>query len=171
MGKWLLEENKEEKDDSNFGENKLSNGLKPEDDKVHTSNAILVVGHAPQISWIVERILRKTFPIARAEFVCIGISDSWWDCILRRDRWVIWTIWDSDAETELKKELYGKIDSKMKLAGILGGLIIGILTFLLKSLLDPAYLSKLTDSAQSALFSSAGLFFVALGLYLGTMYS
>lgn len=92
---------------------------------------------------------------------------------MRRDAWVIWSVWEASRETteELTKELYGKVDSKMKLAGILGGLIIAILTFLLKSLLDPDYLSKLTDAAQIALFLSAGLFFVALGLYLGTMYS
>ena len=59
-------------------------------------NAILVVGHAPHLSWLAESILRHPTPIHRAELICIAISDRRNDQLLRRDRWVLWTISPTD---------------------------------------------------------------------------
>lgn len=170
VGQWLLEKRK---DEAYFGSNKLEKKApKAQSNKLET-NAILVVGHAPQINWIAEKILRDPLPIAHAELACIIISDSWWDRLIRCDRWLLWTIWHTSPEKnkELIENLYRKIDSKMKLAGILGSLFIGILVFLLKSLLDSEYLSKLNYQAQTALFMATVFLFIALGLYLGTMYA
>ncbi len=66
----------------------------------------------------------------------------------------MWAIWASTPELakELKSELYEKIDSKMKLAGILGGLITAILVFLLKSLIDLNPPIKLDNVLHGALF-------------------
>ena len=61
-----------------------------------------------KLNWIAEKILRRPLPIARAELICIAISNSWWDRLIKRDRWLMWTIWDSNPE--LTKELYEKID-------------------------------------------------------------
>jgi phosphohistidine phosphatase SixA len=170
VGQWVLEKGKE---DSYFSPNKLENGPKMANSSSGDANAILIVGHAPQINWIAEKILRDSLPLANAELACIAINDSWWDRFLRRDRWLLWTIWDTTPEKtkELTASLYEKLYSKMKLAGVLGGLITGILVFLLKSLLVSEYLSKLSYQVQTALFMSTVCFFIALGLYLGTIYA
>lgn len=170
IGHWLLEKRK---DKAYFGANKLENEAPQAQSNQLKTNAILVVGHAPQINWIAEKILRVPLPIARAELACIVISDSWWDRLIRRDRWLLWTISHTSPEEtkELMEDLYRKIDSKMKLAGILGSLLTGILVFLLKSLLDSDYLSRLSYQVQTALFVSTVFLFIALGLYLGTMYA
>ncbi|MCL4298024.1 MAG: hypothetical protein KJ077_19935 [Anaerolineae bacterium] len=128
-------------------------------------NAILVIGHAPQLGWIAETILRKPFPLARAELVCLAVSDSWWDWLLWQDRWVMWTISSSDDKAH--QELRAKIDSKMKLAGILGGLITGTLGLGLGALLKGGSQS----TPDPVLIVSTVLFLIALALYLATVYA
>jgi phosphohistidine phosphatase SixA len=90
------------------------------------SNAILVVGHQPQLGWIAETILGRTVPICRSGIVCLAINRSclhlidwllrWWL------RWLLWAI--SPSDPEITKQLREKVKSKMELAGILGGVII-----------------------------------------------
>ncbi len=167
LGRWLLEGFEEYPEE--FGENRVPEMPKETGEGAIRGNAILVVGHAPHVGWIAERILRRPQPIARSELVCIAISDSRLDRLLRRDRWLVWTISPSDAE--VTKELHAKIESKMKLAGLLGSLITGILGLLLGSLLDTKKVSALDRASQLDVYVSAGLFLVALGLYLATMYA
>lgn len=172
VGKWLLDNTMEK---GCIGDNSL------ETDTTTPNSAILVVGHAPQIGWIAERILHDPFPIDRSELVCITIRHTWWERNfgdyrwlkwIRRDRWVSWTIWETSPQKAIKhqKDLYEKIDAKMKLAGILGSLITGILVFLLKSILDKDF-PKLDQISQTGVFISVVFFFIALGLYLATMYA
>ncbi len=78
---------------------------------------------------------------------------------------------DPKADRETAKKLRDKTDSKMKLAGVLGGLITAILTFLLGSRLDPEKLSSLNYASRLSIWVSAGLSLVALGLYLAIMYA
>jgi phosphohistidine phosphatase SixA len=167
VGRWLINNSREE---NYFGRNYVKSDSRK---LAKDNNAILLVGHSPQMGWIAEYILRKPFSISRGELVCIEISYGKLDRLLMRDRWVKWTIWSPPKEEkqELRKDLREKIDSKMKLAGILGGLIIGILTFLLKSLLDKEFLTNLDILGQWIFFVAAIFFFLALGLYLGTIYA
>jgi phosphohistidine phosphatase SixA len=167
VGEWLLKGFKEYPEE--FGENRLEEIPYELGEHKAKANAILVVGHAPQIGWTAEGILRQPQPIARSELLCIAVSDSQLDRLLKRDRWLMWVISPSDAKAT--KELRDKIDSKMKLAGVLGGLITGILGLLLGSLLDPEKLSSLGCASRLDTYISAGLFLVALGLYLATMYA
>jgi hypothetical protein len=69
------------------------------------------------------------------------------------------------------EDLRDKIDSKMKLAGVLGGLITGILSLLLGSLLDSQRMKALMCTSGVGVYVASALFLVALGLYLATVYA
>lgn len=129
------------------------------------ANTILVVGHQPQLGWIAEKVLRKPQPIDRAEIVCIALKEHWLGRF-RPDRWLLWTISASDKEVE--QALREKIESKKKLAEILGGLMTFFLGFLLQTWLDT---DKIARNGRTALAFSIVFFFTGLLLYLASMYS
>jgi phosphohistidine phosphatase SixA len=159
FGVWLLErvQKLSEGEPKDHGESGAEAGIGEA-----RANAVLTIGHAPHLGWIAEKILRRPQPIARAELLCIAISDSRLDRLLRRDRWLMWAISTSDDQTmEALKE---KIESKKRLAEVLGGLIIAILGVLLGFLLD-------AEQLPWDIMVSAGLFFAALALYLATAYA
>jgi phosphohistidine phosphatase SixA len=133
--------------------------------------AVLLVGHAPHLGWVANAILGDTLPIARAELVCLVVNDddNWWNRLLRRDRWLAWTIAPSDEPST--KDLREKIKSKMNLAGILGGIITAVLGVLFGLLLDGIKWTDLEDAQRLEAQIATGCFLVALGLYLVTVYA
>lgn len=101
-------------------------------------NAIILVGHEPQLGWISEEILGGPVPIFRSEIVCLEWTRGWRDvlkvlpCV---NPWrVAWSAGPSDPRTE--KQLLEKIKAKMDAARLLG-------TFI--TLLLPIVLGILTD--------------------------
>lgn len=120
------------------------------------ANAILLVGHQPQLGAIAQALLTRnrrrwhpwnlwassTPPIASAELICIATDE----CSLRRP-WVKWTLVPSDDESF--KEVREKIKSKMDTAKILGTVIAGIFTFLLGILADPTKYKGLVNFSDS----------------------
>ncbi len=155
------------------GHTEKPEAIETTDSKYSQWNAILVVGHQPHLGWIAETILRRPVPISRAELVCIAIDDSPSRQLLNRvtlrdfargRRWVAWVI--SQSDDQLTVELRGKIESKMKLAGLWGALSTAMLGLLFGALLQKDKLSALDPVAHLEVQVSAGLFLVGLGLYL-----
>jgi phosphohistidine phosphatase SixA len=140
------------------------------------NDAVLVVGHQPQLGWIAEEVLRRPLPIARCEVVCIAIDAA--PSPLRRllegigltrlasTRRLLWSIAPSDPDSH--KELVDKIKAKMDVAKVLGALILPTLGILLGLLLDP----KRRAAVEGVPLNIAtGLLFAATGLYLATIYA
>jgi phosphohistidine phosphatase SixA/protein-S-isoprenylcysteine O-methyltransferase Ste14 len=139
------------------------------DGAMEDGNAILVVGHQPQLSWLADHLLnrsRRLFrqpptPIDRAGLVAIRTSDG------GRGR-LLWAIsYDDSAVVEQVRE---KIQRKMDTARLLSGAVTIGLTITLGVLLDGAKLAALGDRAWTVQLSCAALLAAGL-LYFATMYA
>lgn len=165
------------------------------------ANAIVVVGHEPQLSWIAEGLLslrvartvlpRKLPPPARAEVHCLRLEPNSWT----RPRH-LWSISPSDEKTVAA--LVDKIKSKMQTAGQLGafltfllGAALGLLAdrdklgaiisnttkegaprLLTASLLPQAFAPPLPPNVLYIVLAiSIGSLFCAMGLYLAAMFA
>jgi phosphohistidine phosphatase SixA len=128
-------------------------------------NALLIVGHQPQLSWIAAEILHKSLPIDRAEIACLAIRNTKSDW-LHLNRWLLWTIAPTDADVE--SQLRDKIKSKMQLAGIIGSLILFFMGLLLGWLAEP---DKLLGLSRVPVYLSLAFFLTSLLLYLATLYA
>lgn len=148
------------------------------------SNAILLVGHQPQLGWITESVMGEPVPIGRSEIVCLAINDSGIDWLFRNARWLIspmgwlrirarWLLWAiSPRDTEAIQQLREKVKSKMQVAGALGGLITFFLGLMLRWLLDPDTMKNLSsDAARTSLKAATVLFLCGLALYLAAFYA
>jgi hypothetical protein len=139
--------------------------------------AVLVVGHMPQLGWLAERLLSNrplwnrvvdgyVTPLAlkNGEVACIALCGS------RRGRaagHLEWTV--APDEAHAIEELRDKIKSKMDTAKLLGGFMTLVLGGVL---LAPSRLDELSRGGDRwAVDVAAGAFFVAIGLYLRTMYA
>jgi hypothetical protein len=149
---------------------KRLNGLGAEEPGPDAPNAVLVVGHQPQLSWIGGKFLRDGPPLAHSEVLCISV----------RDRRLLWSIAPTDDAT--LAALRDKIKSKMEVAKYLGSFILAILALFL----DPAKMAKLPggesagvrpltlqdiDWAYTSALLAAGLLVSASVLYLATLYA
>ncbi|HEX5501758.1 MAG TPA: hypothetical protein VFW96_04005, partial [Thermomicrobiales bacterium] len=150
-------------------------------------NALLVVGHQPQLGWIAYRLLGRVVPIAHAELVSIAQDEeprrrlwprrlartdpAWWRRYAPHGpRW-LWSLAPrDDATTEALRK---KIAAKMEIAKLLGALVIAALGWFLSFSLDQSKLAALRGQHAPlwALYAATGLFFAALALYLATMYA
>jgi hypothetical protein len=102
----------------------LNENVRPEE------NAVMIVGHSPQIDWLLHELVRPRFlsrlayyrhSFASAEILCVDRRPQLWGIIPRRGR-VIWSLAPTtDRETELL--LRDKIKGKMESAKLLGSIV------------------------------------------------
>lgn len=120
------------------------NTIKKKLEAVEKDNALMLVGHQPQLGCIVERI-HKAIPIARSEIVCIRLNKGYFRKIkIRRCSQRLWSIAPTDDKTmELLRD---KIKSKMDTAKLLGTFIVFLLGIVLGILSDEGKLQFLVDS-------------------------
>jgi phosphohistidine phosphatase SixA len=146
-------------------------------------NAVLVVGHQPQLSWIAEEISGRAEVIESAEVICLRVTKRgdtrprWF----RRHRWrLVWAITPTKVDETATPELREKIKSKMQVAQLLGTVIAAALGWIASTL-------KYGDAPPSAVTATLGelllqrrwllsagtavALLVALWLYLATMYA
>jgi len=144
-------------------------------------NAVLVIGHRPQLSWLTDEMMRSNrrywrgrpmsgAPFSPGEVVCIRFTPS-----PRASSRILWTI--SPDDRSAAAEIIDKIKSKMETAKLLGGLISLLLGALLGVLLDGKKLAALAEitwagvSAKTAVGVSSALLFLATVLFLASYYS
>ena len=130
----------------------------------HPREARLFIGNDPVVSWVAgeltgisvlsRRIGRGRVPIARGELLCLAPGRWGWR--------VDWNLSADDGGQE--DAVLGKIESKMKTAGALGTVIVGLTTFLAQNALrdEPTVWEWLSFAA---LLASSALYFSALFLY------
>jgi hypothetical protein len=144
----------------------LVKGLKKELKEIEDGNAILVIGHQPLLGWIAYELLKKPIPIARSEIICITLNERVFDGHSKGQlRWVL-----SPSDDKAMEDLKEKIKSKMDIAKLLSAFITTALGFLLSSLIDKDKMDYICEY-KWALYTSAGSFLTAVGLYLATMYA
>lgn len=127
-----------------------------------SESPLLVVANDPLISGLASGILsrgrngRRRIALAKAEIVCLerDPGDLRW-------RWS-WSMTEDDKEQE--EALRGKIKSKMSTATALGGLIVGLLTFLIERVISQ-HSNWLQWSAMALLAAAGVLYFATLFLY------
>lgn len=149
------------------------------------NNALLVVGHQPQLGWISgylsARHLRGwssgAVPLAASELVCLRLTRA-----NAKDRWrgsLAWTLAPDDREA--LAAVSDKVKGKMESAKLLSAVIMLAITALLGVLLDEsrwaalgtpnASLAGVSYSARAAVQVGFVLLLAALALYLLSMYS
>lgn len=139
------------------------------DHAIQQGNAILVVGHQPQLSWLADHLLNRSrslfrqppTPIDRAGLVAIRTDDG------GRGR-LLWAI--SYDDSEVVEQVREKIQRKMDTAKLLSGAVTIGLTITLGVLLDGAKLAALGARAWTVQLSCAALLVAGL-LYFATMYA
>ncbi|HEX8695880.1 MAG TPA: hypothetical protein VF746_25920 [Longimicrobium sp.] len=137
-------------------------------------NAVLAVGHQPQLGWIAEALTGTPEAVAGCEILCIEISRlRGGELPRRRDCRLLWALTPSAADTKALPELKEKIASKMKVAELLGVVIVGLLGWFIGKAFDREFLPYLqTSGALLALFGAAlGALAVAFVLYVLTVFA
>lgn len=143
-------------------------------------NAILVVGHRPQLGWLTCEMMREYVgwrarrmagaPFSLGEIVCIRFASQPYPSSR-----IWWTI--SSEDESAVAEIRDKIKSKMETAKLLGGLISLLIGALLGVFLDQGKMTGLGAikwagiTATAALGVSAVLLFLALVLFVASYYS
>jgi hypothetical protein len=146
-------------------------------------NALLVVGHQPQMGWLSSYLSAgsrpgrrsRAVPLAASEVVCLRLRHT-------KDGWrgrLCWTLAPDDSKA--LDAVSDKVKGKMESAKLLSAVITLGLTALLGVLLDTdrwkglgspkASLAGLSYSGQAAIQVAFVLLLTALALYLLTMYS
>jgi hypothetical protein len=146
-------------------------------------NALLVVGHQPQMGWLSCYLSAErrsgwrsgAIPLAPSEVACVRLRRG-------RDGWrgsLAWTLVPDDKDA--LKDVVDKVKGKMESAKLLSAVITLALTALLGVLLDSsrwaglgaqrASLAGLSYSGKAAIQIAFVLLLSALALYLLTMYS
>jgi hypothetical protein len=107
-------------------------------------NAVLVIGHSPQVDWLLHRLIIPPNPwrrlpwyqpaFAAAEIICVELDQD--PSSEPRGR-VIWSLAPRDEETE--KQLREKIRGKMESAKLLGGIVAAGIGFALGGFHDLAF--------------------------------
>jgi hypothetical protein len=135
-------------------------------------NALLIVGHQPQLSWIADELLRAhrgrlrrhpPVPIDRAGLVCVALDGG----DHGRDK-LAWAI--SFDDKEVAQQVREKIRLKMDTAKLLTGALTLGLTVIFGVLFDKDQFDGLGDR-RWAVQVSATLLLVAAALYFATMYA
>ncbi|WP_349009847.1 hypothetical protein [Mesorhizobium sp. CN2-181] len=128
------------------------------------SSMTLVVGHAPQLGWMAQRLTNESIPINRAEIVCIRSNPRWFSSWGQLE-WVLspnvkdLASGSGDArEADLESEIRDKIKGKMESAKLLGAVLTGLVTVVLgipKDLI-PASPAGTTSQAAETAFAVGG---------------
>ena len=132
------------------------------------ANALLVVGHTPQLSWFADEVLKRPYALAHGEIVCIGVPQRRWDALWQRRGWIPWAVSPTDEDTS--KALVEKVRSKMEIAKLYSVVI----AFALGVILDRGKIVAATGngSADRVMGEVATLLFLAgFALYLATLYA
>jgi hypothetical protein len=145
-------------------------------EQVGKGNAVLVVGHQPQMGWLSDYLSgrSRSVPIAASEVLCLRLQET-------RKGWrgpLYWQLVPDDSEN--LDALADKVKGKMDSAKLLSAVITLALTALLGVLLDTnrwtglaapmAALAGLSYNGQAAIKVAFALLLAALALYLLTMY-
>jgi len=139
--------------------------------KDKAGNALLLVGHEPQLGIIAGELLRwdrprwdraRPHPTPSAAASCIRLGAAAW----RRPR-VLWVIEPIDKTTS--EQLQKKIASKMDVAKVFGGVVTLAVGIVLNLLADSQKVAALPHRA-AAYFAAAALA-TALVLYVSTLYA
>lgn len=118
---------------------------------INQREALLLVGHEPQLGWTCEQI-HGAVPIARSEIVCLRFYVRHvWNSIKWNQSQLLWSIAPTDTETF--GQLRDKIKSKMDTAKLLGTFIVFLLGIVLGILSDQGKLQFLTDHPSRSFFS------------------
>jgi phosphohistidine phosphatase SixA len=135
-------------------------------------NAVLVIGHQPQLSWIAETLTGAAEAVAGAEILCLEVCEARSVAVPPRRCWrLVWALTPSAVAQEALPELRDKIKSKMDVAKLLGALIIAVLGWIGGKLLEPNT-QQFLQSPRGYIFAAGiACLFGALGLYLVTMYA
>lgn len=125
-----------------------------------SGNALLIIGHEPQLGWIAHRLSHKRVPIDQGELVCLRRSES--------RRWnLLWTIHPDDRAA--LADIREKIRSKMDAAKVMGGFITALVTFVLAQFIDDTKVDSTTWCLRVAtvtlLLVAATFFFLSLFWY------
>ena len=133
---------KKEKEKEKDKLKEFTNTIKKKLNDIGNDNALMLVGHQPQLGWIVERIHEAT-PIARSEIVCIRLNEGYFRKFkIGKRSQHLWSIAPTDDKTmELLRD---KIKSKMDTAKMLGTFIVFLLGIVLGILSDEGKLQFLT---------------------------
>jgi hypothetical protein len=109
-------------------------------------NAILVVGHSPQIDWLLHRLIEPPIPLrwfpwyrhafVSGEIICVDLCRRSPSGSIRRGR-AIWSLAPTDNKTE--ELLREKIRGKMESAKLLGGIVAAGVGFVLTGFHDLAF--------------------------------
>ncbi|MEU6393639.1 hypothetical protein [Streptomyces sp. NPDC046939] len=136
-------------------------------------NAVLVVGHQPTLGRLADELLhagrhiplgRTSTPLDPSGIVCVAITGEG----ARKKAWIAWAIsYDDAAAAAAVRE---KITLKMSTAKSFGGLLTIALTVVLGVLVDSKKVGTL-DHRLLLFQLSAGLYLLAAGLYIVTMYN
>jgi hypothetical protein len=135
------------------------------------STAILVIGHSPQIDWIIDQIVRPPrrltrlfsyFPsgLAPGEIACIALDRDLPRQSPPRGQ-LIWTLDPSPldpAKDDTYEKLLAKIRSKMESAKMLGSIVAAGLTFVLGTFKDlvPVFAQQIAYKAGSNTSPNSG---------------
>jgi phosphohistidine phosphatase SixA len=140
--------------------------------KADPRNAVLVIGHQPQLGRIADELMRTKrrpwhpppapVPLDHAGIVCIASESSDF-----ADSWLAWAISYDDADAAEK--VREKIIRKMDTAKLLGSLLVLGLTVIFGVLFDENQLNGLGERRWAAQ-AAAGVLLLAAVLYLATMY-
>jgi hypothetical protein len=122
-----------------------------------TSDAgiVVLIGNDPALGWLAGRLVGHPVPMNHAEMVYAAPHG--------RRRRFRWSISPSDEKSILLLE--AKIRSKMDVAKVFGGVIIGVFTFLVESLYDDGVRSPLAAAALLTLGAAAAMFIATLFFY------
>lgn len=129
-------------------------------------NAVLVIGHQPFLGWVTHEVVGKAIPIDRSELLCIALKNIHPNKRLRG--YLQWVLSPSDEIT--RTEIKEKIKSKMEISKFLSVFISTALVFLLGSIIDKDKVEYLGKYIW-ALYTSTGLLFISISLYLASMYA
>lgn len=126
-----------------------------------TENAVLFIGHQPAVGWLASALLDRPVPIVQSEILCIDLEAKGGPAL----RWCI-----SPPDETVLQALQDKIKSKMGLANLLSGFITAGLGVFLGMLADDKKM-KVLGEQRPVVFIAAACLFLAVVLYLRTMFS
>ena len=129
------------------------------------ANAVLVIGHMPQLGWFADEVLKRPYAIAHGEIVCISQAQRHWQSPWRTEGSMLWAISPEDEAT--RNALVEKIKSKMDMAKLFSIVI----AFALGVILDRSKLVEATGGDMVLGDVAALLFLSGFALYLATLYA
>ena len=131
------------------------------------ANALLVVGHQPQLGGIAEALSGRAEVIGAAEIICLRIEKG---APKSKDEFRLhWAITPSKVDAEAASELRDKIKAKMDAAKLLGSIVLTGMGWLVGKLFDASLGSPFASSRAFLYVATIFCLLVALILCLSTL--